>query len=56
VTARADTEIAAVHQALEWAEADDFLVLLLHADRQEALRLLKTMAERNWRPGDPLPG
>lgn len=56
VTARADTEIAAVRQALEWAEADDFLVLLLHADRQEALQLLKTMAERNWRPGDPLPG
>ena len=56
VTARADTEIAAVRQALEWAEADDFLVLLLHADRPEALRLLQTMAERNWRPGDPLPG
>jgi UDP-N-acetylmuramyl tripeptide synthase len=55
VTARADTEIAAVRQALEWAEADDFLVLLLHADRQEALQLLKTMVERNWRPGDPLP-
>ena len=56
VTGRADTEIAAVRQALEWAEADDFLVLLLHADRPEALRLLKSMAERNWRPGDPLPG
>jgi UDP-N-acetylmuramyl tripeptide synthase len=56
VSARADAEIAAVRQALEWAEVGDFLVLLLHADRQEALQLLKTMAERNWRPGDPLPG
>ncbi len=52
---RADTEIAAVRQALEWAQAGDFLVLLLHADRKEALQLLQEMTEANWAPGDPLP-
>ena len=55
VTARADTEIAAVRQSLEWAEEGDFLALFLHTDRREAMQLLTSMDEKDWRPGDPLP-
>ena len=55
VTARAETEIAAVRQALEWAKAGDFLALFLHTDREEAFQLFTAMETNNWRPGDPLP-
>lgn len=51
----AGNEIDAVRQALEWARPGDFLVLLLHAERKAAMRLLDSLDETGWQAGDPLP-
>ncbi len=39
--AHADSELAAVEHALDWAQPGDLLLLLLHAQRDEALALLE---------------
>ena len=52
---RADSEIEAVRDALDWAEPGDFLILLLHTDRKAALDLLRDLEGRGWHPGTPLP-
>ena len=49
--ATADSEIEATRQALEWAEPGDFLILLLHTNRKEALALLQGLEARGWKPG-----
>jgi UDP-N-acetylmuramyl tripeptide synthase len=50
----ADSELAAVHQALEWARAGDLLLLLSHTDRPAVLQLLDDLQHRGWQPGDAL--
>ena len=51
---RAESEIDAVHQALAWARSGDLLVLLLHAERKAALRLIGELEDRGWCPGDAI--
>ena len=50
----ADSELDGVRQALAWARPDDLLILLLHAQRDEALALLDGLREAGWRAGEPL--
>ena len=50
----ADSEIEATRQALQWAKPGDFLILLLHTNRKEALALLQGLEARGWEPGMPL--
>ena len=50
----ADSEMAAVRQAFAWAEAGDLLVLLLHAERKDALAFLKELQESGWTAGQAL--
>ncbi len=51
----AESEYDSVIQALNWARAGDFLVLLLHGDRAAPMRLLAKMTATGWQAGDPLP-
>lgn len=37
---RADTEVAAVERALEWAKPGDLLILTVHSNRDDVLALL----------------
>lgn len=48
------SELAAVRELLEWAEAGDLLLLPLHAQRNEVLALLDDLRQRNWSPGQSL--
>jgi cyanophycin synthetase len=50
-----DSELASVYATLEWAEAGDFLVLLLHGNRKEALSVIENLKKSNWQAGDPVP-
>ncbi len=50
------SEMGAVRRALEWAEPNDLLFLLLHAERDAVLDFLDDLASRGWEPGSPLPG
>jgi cyanophycin synthetase len=52
---RADDELSSVRQSLEWAHQGDFLVLLLHEQRQEAMDLINQLQQQNWQVGEPLP-
>lgn len=52
----AASEMESVRMALQWAEPEDFLVLLLHEDRGPSMALLQALRASNWRAGDPLPG
>ncbi len=52
---RAEQEISAVRQALEWARPGDLLVLAVHEDRRAVLDLLDRLTASGWRAGDPLP-
>ena len=52
----APSELEAVRQALTWAAPGDFLVLLLHSERKEALALLQDLRDRDWQAGAPLEG
>jgi UDP-N-acetylmuramyl tripeptide synthase len=49
-------ELAAVRAALGWARPGDVLLLATHEARDQVLALLAALAERDWRPGEPLPG
>lgn len=51
VIGRADSEIAAVRQALAWAQAGDLLLLLVHAQRSEVLALLEKLRKDGWAAG-----
>lgn len=50
-----DSEMDSVYAALEWAEDGDFLVLLLHGNRKQALALINNLKNSNWQAGDPVP-
>lgn len=52
---RADSELAAVRQALEWARPGDLLLLISHEERQAVLELVKRLRDEDWRPGQPVP-
>ncbi len=52
---RADCEMDAVREALEWARPGDLLLLLVYAEREETFELLRTLQETGWRPGSKLP-
>ena len=51
---QADSEMGAVHQALEWAQAGDLLVMLIHKERKAALAYFEQLAARGWRAGESL--
>ncbi len=51
---QARDEVEAVRDSLSWAEPGDFLVLLLHSQRKEAMAILQGLQARNWQPGQPL--
>ncbi len=50
----APSEMAAVHQALAWAEPGDLLLLISHEARGELLELMRSLRERGWKPGEPV--
>ena len=52
---RAETEMAAVRQALEWARPGDLLLLISHEERRAVLELVRRLRDRGWRPGEALP-
>ena len=45
----ADSEVAAVHKALDWARGGDLLVLTVHSSRREVLDLLAARGAREMR-------
>ena len=51
---RTDSEMAAVHAALERARAGDLILLTIHSDRSEVLNFVSGLEERGWTPGDAL--
>ena len=51
----APSELAAVRQALEWAQEGDLLMLLSHAQRPAVLKLLTQLSKAGWRAGEALP-
>ncbi len=53
--ATADSEIDSVIDALNWAQAGDFLVLLVLKDRKAVLAVLERLKSTDWQAGDPLP-
>ncbi len=48
----ADSELAAVHEALRWARPGDLLLLPTHSEREEVLALLQELRRREWKPGE----
>jgi len=50
-----DSELDAVREALRWGRSGDLLLLLVHSQRDETLRLLDHLQGAGWMPGDPLP-
>jgi len=53
--ARADSEMDATVQALQWCKPGDLLLLLTLQQRDEVLQLLGTMQEQGWQPGQDIP-
>lgn len=51
---RCPSEMHAVRAALAWARDGDLLLLTTHAQRGEVIELMRVLAERHWRPGQPL--
>jgi cyanophycin synthetase len=51
----ASCELDAVRESLRWSQPGDLLLLLLHAQREEALTLLDSLKSRGWNPSDPIP-
>ena len=51
----ADSEYAAVLEALEWARPGDLLLLPLHAERERVLGLLDRLQREGWTPQRPVP-
>jgi cyanophycin synthetase len=52
---RAPNELESVRQALAWARSGDLLLLLVHKQRSEVLKLLSRLREVRWEAGQPLP-
>ncbi len=52
----ADSEVDAVRSALRWGRPGDLLLLLLHSQRDEVLRMLQQLVAVGWSPGEALPG
>lgn len=50
------SELAAVRAALAWAREGDLLLLTTHAQRDEVLALMASLASRGWRAGDAAGG
>lgn len=50
-----DDELSAIRAALRWAREGDLLLLTTHADRDAVFALMRSLAESDWRPGQPLP-
>lgn len=48
------SEIDAVREALRWSQPGDFLLLLLHAQRDDALALVMQLRDRGWKPGESI--
>lgn len=51
----ADSEYAAVLEALAWARPGDLLLLPLHAERERVLGLLDRLQREGWAPERPVP-
>lgn len=51
----ADGEYEATRMALEWAEPDDLLVLLVYVEREAVMEFLNSLAQSGWQCGSPLP-
>ncbi len=51
----APNELAAVEQALRWAQPGDLLLLITHEERERVLDYVKELARMGWQPGDDLP-
>ncbi len=51
----ADSEYAAVTEALDWARPGDLLLLPVHSERTRVLALFKSLEEQGWQPGGRLP-
>ncbi len=51
----ADSELAAVDQALRWARQGDLLLLIAHEKRGAVLARMAQLDELGWQPGDELP-
>ncbi|MCP3962278.1 MAG: Mur ligase [bacterium] len=52
---RADSELAAVEQALHWAREGDLLLLIAHEERQTILEYMAKLRDVGWSPGKALP-
>jgi hypothetical protein len=48
------SEVAAVHHALEWARPGDLLVLPIHQDRAQVMRLIERLQGSGWKAGEDL--
>jgi len=53
---RTNSEMEAVHAALEAGRPGDLVVLTVHSDRAEVLGLLSELRRAGWSPGEALPG
>ena len=49
-----DSEMEAVHAALQRARAGDLILLTIHSDRSAVLEFVSGLEERGWAPGDAL--
>ena len=52
---RAESELAGVRAALEWARVGDLVLLTAHENRTEMLDLMARLETAGWRPGEALP-
>jgi UDP-N-acetylmuramyl tripeptide synthase len=52
---RAEDEIDALHQALDWSRPGDLLIFPVHAQREEVLDMLERLSSAAWSPGQKLP-
>ena len=52
---RAEDEIDALRQALDWSRPGDLLILPVHAQREEVLDMLERLSSAAWSPGEKLP-
>jgi len=55
VVGRAESEMVAARQALEWARDGDLLLMLSHEARDEMLALMVHLERQGWRPGQAVP-
>ena len=55
IFAHADSELAAVRDALTWARTGDLILLPTHAERAAVIALMETLKRKDWKAGQPLP-